>query len=569
MNKLKLNRLFKNSKSTLFCLSLLCFFQVRVLTAQKNTTLEILSNKNVLDQHVLPDFSYAGYQFGEKNIPGTTDHLLNVVDFGAIPSDGLDDSKAIILALQKAEELAGYVLVKFPSGSFNINEIIYINRSKTILRGMGSGDNGTILYFKRPLRFVADPPEHIELKEYITRFDKRQRSKTDGLDTPFSQYSWSGGFLWVAKKGKLYKSYNIPKFNQPINTLAQAISGKQGDFKINVKDASKLSIGSTYKFCWYNKDGKESSLLKHIYDNQDVEIGEHHWNNPDNPLIFQTVLITAIKKNTVTIKTPLLHHVKPEWFCAFIEWEHIEEVGIENFSFEFPSSNDFPHHTEDGYNAIYLTSLYNGWVDNVRVKNADSGILTDDISNVTIQNIRTHGTKIAHYSVAMGEVHNVLVKNLLVENTVRHPLSFNTRSTRCVYTKCTVEKSPLLDQHSAMNEQNLFDDIKLYVTDPVHKTSRFRLFSLGGSALWAPGHGAFSTFYNIDINFANVPDNKNKPITLHGSKGKSGVSANLIGIHANHPVVIDYPINTYIEKTNAQLPFSSLYQYQLNKRIKQ
>lgn len=535
--------------------------------AQERAMPEILVNKKVQKENYLPDFSYAGYHFGEKEIPTSSDHILNVTDFGAIADDGLDDSKALIAALEKANSLDGYVLIKFPSGTFNISQIIYINRSKTIIRGNGAGENGTVFYFKRPLRFVADPPEHVELKEYLTHFDKRQRSESDGLDTPFSQYSWSGAFFWVAKKGKLYKSYNIPAYNQPINTLADAVSGNQGEIEIKVKDASKLSVGSTYKFCWYNKEGKESSLLKHIYDNQDVEIGEHHWNNPDNPLIFQTVLITKINKNKVTIKTPLLHDVKPEWFCSFVEWEHIEEVGIENFSFEFPISNEFPHHTEDGYNAIYLTSLFNGWVRNVRVHNSDSGILTDDISNVTIQNVRTHGAKIAHYSVAMGEVHNVLVKNLKVENKVRHPLSFNTRSTRCVYTNCVVEQTVLLDQHSAMNEQNLFDNIKLYINNPVHKSAKFRLFSLGGSSRWAPGHGAFSTFYNIDLNFANIPEDINKPIELHGSKGKVGVSARLIGLHANHPIIIDYPTNTYIEKTNSKLPFSSLYLYQLDNRL--
>ncbi|MGB5942941.1 MAG: glycosyl hydrolase family 28-related protein [Leeuwenhoekiella sp.] len=528
---------------------------------------EILVNKKIKKQHFLPDFSYAGYHFGEDKLPNQFEHSLNVQDFGAKADDGLDDSKAIIKALEKAEELEGYVAIEFPSGTFNISEIIYIRRSKTVVRGKGSGKNGTRLYFQRPLRFLPDPPQHEELAEYITRFDKRQRDPEDGLDAQFSQYSWSGAFLWVGKEGKLYKSYNIPEYNQPINQLAEATAGNQGEFEVEVKNPGQLKEGGIYKLCWYNKDGEEGSLLKHIYDNQDVEIGEHHWNNPDNPLVFQIVHVTGINKNTVTVKAPLLHDVKTEWSCSFVEWEHIEEVGIENFAFEFPMSNDFPHHLEDGYNAIYLTSLFNGWVNNVIVKNADSGILTDDISNVTIKNIRTYGDKTAHYSVAMGEVHNVLVENLRVENFVRHPLSFNTRSTRCVYTDCVVENAPLLDQHSAINEQNLFDEIKLYVDGPENENFKYRLFSLGGSLLWAPGHGAFSTFYNIDINFANVPNDLNTPITLVGTTGKVGVSARIIGVRANHPVKIDYEKNSYMEMTNSDdLPFSSLYHYQLKAR---
>jgi len=311
----------------------------------------------------------------------------------------------------------------------------------------------------------------------------------------------------------------------------------------------------------------DCSILNHIYDNQDVVIGSHHWNNPESPLISQMVQITKIEGDKVSIKDPLLHDVKPEWYCCFAEWEHIEEVGIENIAFEFPLYPDMPHHCEEGNNAVYLTSLMNGWVRNVRFLNADSGVLTDDISNVTIENVRTHGGKTAHYSVSMGEVRNVLIRNLKVENRVHHPLSFNTRASKCVFTDCEVETAPILDQHSGANQQNLFDNIKVYVDDPVHKTYKFGLFKTGGSSLWFPAHGAFSTFYNIDIIFANVPEKTDKPIELFGAK--EGVSARLIGIHANHPVVIDYKPNAHKELINRKPAIPSLYEYQLNKRMKQ
>lgn len=542
-------------------LLLLC---VGLVSAQHNSTPKILQDKNTIKNNVLPDFSYAGYHFGEKELPSAFDHTLNVADFGAIAGDGRDDTPAFNKALDKANNLEGYVLINIPSGKFNISQIIYINRSKTVLRGVGSGQTGTILYFELPLRFVADPPEHEELMEYLVRFDKRQREPKRGIDTPFSQYSWSGGFLWVAKKGKLYKSYNIPKYNQPITTYTTCSSGKQGEFKVEVQDASQLKVGQTYKLCWYNKDGEEGSLIEHMYDQQDVTVGEHHWNNPDNPLVSQMVKITKIDKNVIVVKAPLLWDVRTDWHCSLVEWEHIEEVGIENMAFEFPISPDRPHHCEDGNNAIYLTSLMNGWVRNVSIKNADSGILTDDISNVTIENVTSYGDKLSHYSVAMGEVHNVLVKDLRVRNKVRHPLSFNTRSTRCVYTNCIVEQVPILDQHSGMNAQNLYDDIKVFIDAPVHNTYKYNLFMTGGSSRWAPGHGAFNTFYNLEVNFANIPQDRSKTISLYGAK--QGVSARLIGVYGNYPIAIDYDTNAYIEMTNTKPSINSLYQYQFNMR---
>lgn len=98
------------------------------------------------------------------------------------------------------------------------------------------------------------------------------------------------------------------------------------------------------------------------------------------------------------------------------------------------------------------------------IENADSGILTEEIANVTIKNITTKGTNIAHYTVAMAGVHNVLAENIKVFNKAVHPLSFNTFSTKNVYLNCEVFVDPVLDQHSGVNHQNLFDKITLHLT---------------------------------------------------------------------------------------------------------
>ena len=544
--------------------TLLLFCIVLSGYAQKSMP-EIFVNEDIIENNYLPDFSFAGYHFGEKEIPSAFDNILNVIDFGAVPNDNIDDTDAFISALQKADKLDGFVLIKIPSGRFDLSRIIHINRSHTVIKGAGAGLEGTLLHYQRPLRFVENTEDLSELREYLVSLDKRQREPENGVDILFSQYSWSGGYFWVGKKGARVKPY-LPKYNQPINSLALAKSGQKGHFKFNVDNSSKISIGDTYKLCWFNKDGKKGSFLKHLYDGQNVKIGSHHWTNPESPLVNQIVKIVDIIGNTIIIKDPLLHDLKEEWHCSLTKWEHIEEVGIENLAFEFPVYPDLPHHCEDGNNAIYLTSLMNGWVRNVRFKNADSGVLTDDISNVTIENIRTHGDKLGHYSVAMGEVHNVLVKKLKVENNVRHPLSFNTRSTKSVYTNCEVEQNPILDQHSGANEQNLFDNIKININSPVHQTYKYPLFMSGGAGYWAPAHGAFSTFYNIGINFENIPEDVNKPIVLNGVK--QGVSARIIGVHANHPVVIEYSPNAYIENTNLSPIVESLYEYQFNERIR-
>ncbi|PIB34265.1 hypothetical protein BFP72_01865 [Reichenbachiella sp. 5M10] len=523
----------------------------------------ILSDPKVQAHNYLPDYSYAGYRFGEEKIPTQTEStVIHVLDFGAVPDDGLDDTQAIFSALAKANDVEGKVQLQFPSGRFILSDILYLTRSDIVLRGAGSGVAGTTLYYPRPMSYFEDPEPLTELREYLVALDKRQREPQNNLDLPFSQYAWSGGMIWVAVPGARVKSY-LDKYDKKPKVLAKLLQGKRGEHEITVASASKLHVGDVVQLEWYNKEGKDGSLIQSMYDSADVKIGSHHWKYPSHALVMQQVQITTIEGNKVSIKDPLLHDIQEAWQPQMVEWQHLEEVGIEHFNIEFPMAPNIAHHVEDGYNAIYLTNLFNGWVRDVKIKNADSGILTEQISNVTIEEITTIGDKKAHYSVAMGSVHNVLVRDLSVHNRVIHPLSFNTHATKSVYTQCTVYRDPILDQHSGANHQNLFDDIRVYVDLDGEK---YPLFAGGGAGYWKPSHGAYTTFWNIDVRFQNRMDDP-QPVLLDGMK--DGPSVRLIGIHANREIVLDYQPNPYIEETNEEMiTVPSLYTYQLQQRTK-
>jgi len=229
----------------------------------------------------------------------------------------------------------------------------------------------------------------------------------------------------------------------------------------------------------------------------------------------------------------------------------------------FPESPRIAHHVEPGNNGIYLTRVYNSWVKDVVTENADSGILTEEIASVTIEDITTKGKNIAHYTVAMAGVHNVLAKNINVYNKAVHPLSFNTFSTKNVYLDCEVFVDPILDQHSGANHQNLFDNITVHITPKKDRT--YPLFEGGGAPYWKPSHGAYSTFWNIKVNARSGLEDT-EAITLNAMQ--DGVLARIIGVHGNHTFTIEYGPKAYIEFTNKQLDhIPSLYKYQLKKRL--
>ena len=525
-------------------------------------TPQIISQKEVYSQNFLPDFSYAGYHFGNASLPEIKEKVILATDFGVKANDNLDDSKALLKAFKAAHEVAGNVVLQLPAGKIILSDILYVERSNFVLRGAGSGKEGTEIFCPRPMMYLKEQESLAELREYLTSTGKRQVEKENNIDLPFSQYAWSGGFIWTQVPNQRVKSY-MEKYDTPPTVLAKVIQGKRGEKEFLVSEVNGLKVGDVVELDLFNKEGEKAEIIEALYRNSKTKIGNSHWKQPNLALVRQQVEIVSISKNKITIKTPLLLDVKPNYQALLIEWKHLSEVGIEHLRISFPDAARVAHHVEQGYNGIFLTRIFNSWVKDVTVNNADSGILTEEIANVTIRDIVTEGKNIAHYTVAMGGVHNVLVENLKVYNKAVHPLSFNTFSTKNVYENCEIFTEPDLDQHAGANHQNLFDNIKVYFE--ANADNKYPLFEGGGAGYWKPSHGAYSTFWNINVEVTG--GDSIVPIELNGMD--EGPFARIIGINGNRNFTVKYGPDAYIEFINkpmAKIP--SLYGYQLKKRLK-
>ena len=101
---------------------------------------------------VLPDFSFAGYDYSESSIPDTSDWTVyNVTNYGAVADDtGFDD--AGIQAAIDAAEAGGGGIVYFLAGQFrvspntNLNESIVLQGDNILLKGSGFGTGGTEIF---------------------------------------------------------------------------------------------------------------------------------------------------------------------------------------------------------------------------------------------------------------------------------------------------------------------------------------------------------------------------------------------------------------------------------------
>lgn len=511
----------------------------------------------------LPDYSYAGYRFGSEPVPEMSGTVIAAVDYGVVADDGRDDSAALERALTAARQVDGPVILLLPAGRVQLSRVVHIDRSRFVLRGQGSTADGTELFMPRPLRLVDTGTAFDELRAYLVREDKVQREPEAGIDHLFSEYSWSGGFLHVGVPQGRAVSYDATLDRPAADTIA-TIRGQRGSPAIEVANAATLRPGQIVRLEWFARQGRDSAILRSIYGDTDLAIGAHHWSFPNRAVVVQSTRVVAVHGRRVTLGDPLLHDVSAVQPAELVPWQPLTDVGIESLRISFPDSPWFGHHLEDGWNGIWFTGTFDGWIRNVVIANADSGILTDDAANLTLENIRTTGAHRAHYAVHIGSVHNVLVRDLTVENPVIHPLSFNTRSTRSVFTRATVLQDGQFDQHSGSNHANLFDRITLNIRPQLTEAGwRWRLWEGGGAAYWRPGHGRGNTAWNIRV---VMPDEVPADAEVTLFSGIEGPGKTIVGLHGNRRIAVAYRPQPHLIDLNAEPAVASLYEAQSEAR---
>lgn len=525
----------------------------------------LLSSETIRQDMHLPDFSYAGFRNGLEDLPRASGAVIDVDDFGAAADDGKDDSKAVIAAIAHANSVDGPVVVRFSEGRYRISEVLKIERSDFVLQGAGSGAGGTVLHFPRPLNQVDRSASLDELRKYLVQLDKRQVEPDKNLNDYFSEYSWSGGFIWIQKPGVRPAPYLV-EYDPDIEKLADIESANRGSQDVVLSQTSNVSAGDIIQVQWINRTGPDAGIIKSLYGVEFERAGSHHWSFPERPLVRQTSRVLSVDGRKLRLADPLLHDVGESIPAQIAAWDGLQHVGVEDLHLDFPDSPYFGHHMERGYNGIYFTSAFDSWARNLRITNADSGILSYNSANLTYRNIVSDGTRKAHYAVHMGNVHNVLAEDVIIMNPVLHSLTFNTQSTKCVYRNAEVFVTPTLDQHAGANHQNLFDNVTLHM--PATRTDDgpvAPVFDGSGAGYWQPGHGAFNTTWNLQVLITGgaYPD---ESVVIQGLD--EGPMARIVGLHGNRTFELDYRPVPYVELLNV-MPKSvpSLYEYQRNRRL--
>ena len=408
----------------------------------------------------LPDYSYAGYHAGEKIIP-LIPVVANVKDFGAKGDGVKDDTEAFKIAIASANN--GAILV--PKGKYLITEVLFLQKNNLVLRGEGSGTDGTVLIFPYSLTKML-------------RIDPAWTWGNGGV-------IWMGYDSWNNIIGEdLAKITNEPKRGDKIIQLSQNTSLKNGDYIIIQMIES------------------EDRSMEKMLHNGDVDIDRCVW-QPSK--FLWPVKVKNVTGNSITLAQPLRVGVKQKWSPVINKYNAYQEIGIEHLRIEFPEIPAKGHLLEDGYNAIAMRGVLNSWVKDVVVQNADNGPslqFSKNISVIGFTHIATNrtpnivdsgytGSVFGHHGFTFGSNSS---DNLLSKfNTTRfaHDITVDGLSNGNVITNVTGTDISL-DHHGNIPYENLFSNINIGIGN--------RTYNSSGLPCSTPRSGARETFWNLKFN---------------------------------------------------------------------
>lgn len=412
---------FKRTALTLFLL----LASTTAVAAEAPLWTQFKQAKQAGTEPVLPDFSYAGYDYSETPIPDTSAwQIFRVTDFGAVASDGEYDDSAIQAAID-AEESAGQGVVLFPKGRFKVspNEIVgenlFIRSSRIVLRGAGSGDGGTEIFMDKM---------KVKNGRHILEIRPNDLSET---------------------------------------TLTEITADAQREsFEVRVADASKLSEGQRI-----------------IIRIDSVEYAKRYYGfSAANPIptawsdlathgfrVRELHTIEAIDGNKIIFREPL--HA-PIWVSEDDSYQvkvrsynMLNHIGIESIRFKgnwnsYPES--FVHHKDDihdyAWNAIRFDNVENSWVRDIEFKDWNQGLYMDGVAAVTIENVRFTGKK-GHMSVHTRRSYGVLVKDSQDLAGHHHGVGVGYWGCGTVYLRYQMKHDQRMDSHSGSPYATLLDNI--------------------------------------------------------------------------------------------------------------
>ena len=430
------------------------------------------ASKLLNDDSLLPDFRYAGYLTGRNPIPDVQ-AVADVTRFGAKGDGTSDDSAAFLAAVKAAGAAEDGGAVVIPAGRFVITNVIRLP-SNVVLRGAGAGK--TVLVIPKSLQDLGG-------------------EKT--VEDEKSGYAFSGGFVTIAGKEKTTRVAPL------------AAGATRGDRKVLLSSVGKLKAGDRIRIVTNN----DPSLGRYLHHDR-FDAGKATFDHKN--FIDWVARIDRIALNAITLDRPLRIDLRKQWQPEVWTYEPgVENVGVENLTFEFAGRAKKEHLKEEGFNAIYFDGADNCWVRDVEFIDADNGVNVTRARFVTVENVTFKEAKrkspSGHHALWAREAQDCLFSNFTFETQYVHDLAVEGFACGNVFEK---GKGVAInfDHHGNAPYANLFTEIDVGDIS--------RLWQSGGRSDRLPHTGVRSTIWGVTYEKGKVPKLPDWPqLIVVGVKG--------------------------------------------------
>jgi hypothetical protein len=398
-------------------------------------------------QSRLPDFSFAGYHCGDKAIPDVP-VVSSVKKYGALGDGVHDDTQAFVDAIAAVEAGA----IDIPPGRYLITKMIQIEKGGIVLRG--AGIDQSVLVMPKSLLEVIVP---------------------DSSREPATHYSFGPAFINVRGRDRGEK---IGDVTQP---------ALRGDKTLFCAEAGSVKAGDFVRLVMRGK----ASLGQHLHAGQ--EAGEETVER--GITVDWAARVVRVEQDRVELDRPLRVDVRLEWQPTLYAFKpSVEEVGIEDLTFEFPGVPKKAHLVEEGFNAMQMTGVVNCWVKNVKVIDGDMGLKLAGrarfchVEGMIFVAVKRTGITGHHAIWLAGNAQENMIVNFRVETPYVHDLSVEGFAYGNVFRKGSGVMLNL-DHHRNGPYENLFTDIDA--------GDGKRLWNSGGSRNRGPHSAVRTTVWNI------------------------------------------------------------------------
>lgn len=373
----------------------------------------------------LQDFSYAGYRYGEQEIPEIEEKIINVSDLGIEPNTSADLTDRVQQILDSVGQNGGGVIL-FPRGKYLFNmdtsevRFLKLDYSNVVLRGEGSGENGTI--FHNGSHTVQE-----EVAPWISPFFIRTgytlqgTTKMWGLErlNPTEVKMKSGSKADPGLEGKIFVEPVIASFKN---------EAKKGSSIIDITDSVELKAGDVLLIGMYNSND-DSDLTKELFyplDAFEDYMKSALLSGPERAASYQ--FIAEIKKihspTKIELMQPMRIDMPMKYSPVIARAPMLSEIGIEHIRFETGWDGAFCHHgcsdsspkeakiMDYGWNGVDFVRVSHGWMRNLVFTDFTNPIYLQDSRNVTIQDVRVEGYN-GHSGIKLyGHSEDNLIQNI-------------------------------------------------------------------------------------------------------------------------------------------------------------